>query len=238
MNGYRELIKAEPLPSHVGIIMDGNGRWAREKGLPRKEGHRTGAEGIEPLMDCAILLGIKKVSLYAFSVENWSRPVSEIKGLWELLEVFFKNKIDIINNKNIKIEHSGSMKKLPPSTRKAIADSVEKTSSNKGLILNFCINYGGRQEIIDSVNSWLASRKGDEKITEKKLNSFLYSRHMSDLDLLIRTSGEYRISNFMLWQMAYAELIFTDVLWPDFGAEDFYKAIWEFQNRERRYGGL
>jgi undecaprenyl diphosphate synthase len=238
MKSYKELIQAEPIPGHVGIIMDGNGRWAKEKGLPRKEGHKMGAEVIEPLIDCAISLGIKKVSLYAFSVGNWSRPVTEIRGLWELLEAFFTKKIDTINNKNIKIEHSGSLKKLPPSTRKAISDSVEKTSSNKGIILNFCINYGGRQEILDSVNSWLAVRKENEKITEKRLNSFLYSRYMPDLDLLIRTSGEYRISNFMLWQMAYSELFFTDVLWPDFGAEDFYKAIWEFQNRERRYGGL
>lgn len=238
MKSYRDLIKKEPLPCHVGIIMDGNGRWAKERGLPRREGHKKGADVIEPLMDCAISLGIKKISLYAFSVENWSRPVSEIKGLWELLEVFFKNKIDIINDKNIKIEHSGSTKKLPPSTGKAISDSVKKTSSNKGIILNFCINYGGRQEIVDSVNSWLDSRKDNEKITEKKINSFLYSKSLQDIDLLIRTSGEYRISNFMLWQMAYAELLFTDVLWPDFGAEDFYKAIWEFQNRERRYGGL
>jgi undecaprenyl diphosphate synthase len=238
MNSYKELIKPEPVPGHVGIIMDGNGRWAKDKGLPRKEGHKMGAEVIEPLMDCAISLGIKKVSLYAFSVENWSRPVTEIRGLWELLEAFFKKKIDIINDKNIKIEHSGSLKKLPPSTKKSIADSVKKTSSNNGIILNFCINYGGRQEIIDSVNSWLESRKGNEKITEKKLNSFLYSRNMPDLDLLIRTSGEYRISNFMLWQIAYSELFFTDVLWPDFGAEEFYKAIFEFQNRERRYGGL
>ena len=238
MNSYKDLIKPEPIPGHVGIIMDGNGRWAKKKGLSRKEGHRMGAEVIEPLMDCAIFLGIKKVSLYAFSVENWSRPVSEIKGLWDLLEVFFKNKIDIINKKNIKIEHSGSLKKLPPSTRKAIADSVEKTSSNNRIVLNFCINYGGRQEIIDSVNSWLALRKENEKITEKKLSSFLYSKNKPDLDLLIRTSGEYRISNFMLWQMAYAELLFTEVLWPDFGPENFYKAIWEFQNRERRYGGL
>ena len=238
MNNYKELIKAEPVPAHVGIIMDGNGRWAKERGLPRKEGHKKGAEVIEPLMDCAIAIGIKKISLYAFSVENWTRPVAEVRGLWELLENFFRKKIDIINEKNIKIQHSGSLKKLPLSTGKAIRESVEKTSSNKGLILNFCINYGGRQEIVDSVNSWLKSRKPDEKITEKKLGTLLYSPSLPDLDLLIRTSGEYRISNFMLWQLAYAELVFTDVLWPDFKDEDLYRAVWEFQNRERRYGGL
>jgi undecaprenyl diphosphate synthase len=238
MKNYKELLKAEPVPAHVGIIMDGNGRWAKERGLPRKEGHKMGAEVIEPLMDSAIAIGIKKISLYAFSVENWSRPVTEVRGLWELLEKFFRNKIDIINEKNIKIQHSGSLKKLPPSTGKAIRESIEKTSANKGLVLNFCINYGGRQEIIDSVNSWLESRKPDEKITEKKLSNLLYSPALPDLDLLIRTSGEYRISNFMLWQIAYAELVFTDVLWPDFKEEDLCRAVWEFQNRERRYGGL
>lgn len=238
MKKYKDLIKPEPVPAHVGIIMDGNGRWAQERGLPRKEGHKMGAEVIEPLMDCAISIGIKKVSLYAFSVENWSRPVTEVRGLWELLEKFFKNKIDVIKEKNIRIQHSGSLKKLPPSTGKAIRESIEKTSSNKGIILNFCINYGGRQEIVDSVNNWLNVRKKDEKITEKKLSSLLYSTGYPDLDLLIRTSGEYRISNFMLWQMAYAEMVFTDVLWPDFKDEDLYRAVWEFQNRERRYGGL
>ncbi len=238
MKNYKELIEAEPVPDHVGIIMDGNGRWAKERGLPRKEGHKKGAEVIEPLIDCAISIGIKKISLYAFSVENWTRPVTEVMGLWELLENFFRKKIDIINEKNIKIQHSGSLKKLPPSTGKAIRESVEKTSANKGLILNFCINYGGRQEIVDSVNSWLESRKANEKITEKKLSSLLYSPALPDLDLLIRTSGEYRISNFMLWQIAYAELVFTDVLWPDFKEEDLCRAVREFQNRERRYGGL
>jgi len=238
MNKYKDLIKPAPVPAHVGIIMDGNGRWAKERGLPRKEGHKMGAEVIEPLMDCAISIGIKKVSLYAFSVENWSRPVAEVRGLWELLEKFFKTKIDAIKEKNIRIQHSGSLKKLPPSTSRAICESMNKTSSNKGIVLNFCINYGGRQEIVDSVNNWLITRKKDEKITEKKLSGHLYSPGLPDLDLLIRTSGEYRISNFMLWQMAYAEMVFTDVLWPDFKDEDLYRAVREFQNRERRYGGL
>jgi len=189
-------------------------------------------------MDPAIALGIKAVSLYAFSVENWVRPISEIRGLWDLLDYFFKNKLETIKNKKIQIRHSGSLSKLPPKTRQTIKNAIEVTSMNRGLILNFCINYGGRQEIIRAFNEWLSKTKTPEKITEKKFEKFLYTFGMPELDLLIRTSGEYRISNFLLWQLAYTELVFTDVLWPDFKPEDLYKAIAEYQNRERRYGGI
>jgi undecaprenyl diphosphate synthase len=218
--------------------MDGNGRWAKQKNIPRNEGHKAGAEAIEPLMDKAIELGIKAVSLYAFSVENWLRPISEIRGLWDLLEYFFQHKLESIKDKKIQIRHSGSLSKLPPKTRQTIKEAVEATSMNRGLILNFCVNYGGRQEIIRAFNEWLSTTKKPEKITEKKFEKFLYTFGMPELDLLIRTSGEYRISNFLLWQLAYAELVFTDVLWPDFKPEDLYKAIIEFQKRERRYGGI
>jgi undecaprenyl diphosphate synthase len=228
----------KPIPRHVGIIMDGNGRWAKQKNISRGEGHKAGAEAIEPLMDSVIALGIKAVSLYAFSVENWVRPINEIKGLWNLLEYFFENKLESIKNKKIQIRHSGSLSKLPPKTRKKIQEAVEATSMNKGLILNFCINYGGRQEIIRAFNEWLSKAKPNEKITEKKLEKFLYTFGMPELDLLIRTSGEYRISNFLLWQLAYTELVFTDVLWPDFKPDDLYKAIAKYQKRERRYGGI
>jgi len=227
-----------PIPRHVGIIMDGNGRWAKQKNIPRSEGHKAGTEIIEPLMDAVIELGIEAVSLYAFSVENWIRPISEIKGLWELLEYFFQNKLETIKNKKIQIRHSGSLSKLPPKTSRIIKNAIESTSMNRGLILNFCVNYGGRQEIIRAVNEWLANTGKPENFTEKKLEKFLYTFGMPELDLLIRTSGEYRISNFLLWQLAYAELVFTDVLWPDFRPEDLYKAIAEYQKRERRYGGL
>ena len=238
MTDKKVLLQPEPIPRHVGIIMDGNGRWAKKRNIPRSEGHKAGADVIEPLMDCAIELGIKAVSLYAFSVENWVRPVSEIKGLWNLLEYFFSHKLDSIKEKKIQIRHSGSLSKLPPSTRNTIRKAVEETAMNKGLILNFCVNYGGRQEIINAVNEWSAKAGSGEKLTEKKIEKYLYTSGMPELDLVIRTSGEYRISNFLLWQLAYAELVFTDVLWPEFKPEDLYSAVAEYQKRERRYGGI
>jgi len=238
MTDKKVLLQPEPIPRHVGIIMDGNGRWAKLRNISRSEGHKAGADVIEPLMDCAIELGIKAVSLYAFSVENWIRPVSEIRGLWDLLEYFFSNKLETIKGKKIQIRHSGSLSKLPPSTRKTISKAVEETAMNKGLILNFCVNYGGRQEIVRAVNDWSSKAGSGEKLTEKKLEKYLYTAGMPELDLLIRTSGEYRISNFLLWQLAYAELVFTDVLWPEFKPEDLYSAVAEYQKRERRYGGI
>jgi undecaprenyl diphosphate synthase len=239
MINKKELLNSEPVPRHIGIIMDGNGRWAKQRNISRSEGHKSGAEVIEPLTDCAIELGIKAVSLYALSVDNIKiRPISEIRALWNLLEYFFSNKLDSIKEKNIQIRHSGSISKLPPSTRKTIKKAVEETSGNRGLILNFCVNYSGRQEIIQAVNEWSSKIKPGEKLTEKKLEKYLYTSGMPDLDLLIRTSGEYRISNFFLWQIAYAELVFTDVLWPDFKPEDLINAVAEYQKRERRYGGL
>lgn len=238
MENIKAQIRPEPLPMHVGIIMDGNGRWAKMRNLPRSEGHKYGADVIEPLMDCAIDIGIKAVSLYAFSVENWSRPVTEVKGLWDLLEYFFSTKLASIKEKNIRVMHSGSLKGLPTSTKKAILRAVEDTAGNKRITLNFCVNYGGRQEIVKAVNDWAASVRKPEKLTEKKLEKFLYTSGLPELDLLIRTSGEYRISNFLVWQAAYAELYFTDVLWPDYKPDDLCSAVVEFQKRERRFGGL
>ncbi|MCP4129889.1 MAG: di-trans,poly-cis-decaprenylcistransferase [bacterium] len=226
------------IPAHLAIIMDGNGRWAKKHSLSRSEGHKKGADAVEPLMDVALDLGIKAVSLYAFSTENWLRPAAEVKGLWKLIEYFFKEKLDMIKSKGIQITHSGTTKRLPPTTKKTISRAVEATKENKKLILNFCINYGGRQEIVEAVNTWVGSRKTNEKLSLKKLEKNLYTANMPEVDLMIRTSGEYRISNFLIWQMAYAELIFVDELWPDFTPEHLYKAIHEYQQRERRFGGL
>jgi undecaprenyl diphosphate synthase len=238
MKQYKNLLLPDPIPGHIAIIMDGNGRWAKKKSLPRSEGHKRGAEIIEPLMETAVDLGIKAISLYAFSTENWMRPRTEIRELWSLLDYFFKSKIEKIKSMGIKIQHSGSLKRLPPSTKKTIDRAVKDTNKNKKCILNFCINYGGRQELVEAVNTWMDSRKKDEKLTVKKMKKFLYTKDLPDVDLLIRTSGEYRISNFLLWQIAYSELIFMDVLWPDFKPHHIYKAIYEYQQRERRYGGL
>ncbi len=238
MINKKELLQPGSIPRHVGIIMDGNGRWAKQRNIPRNEGHKAGADVIEPIMDCAIELGIKAISLYAFSVENWIRPVSEVRALWDLLEYFFSTKLQSIKEKNIQIRHSGSLSKLPPSTRNTIKKAVEETAANKGLILNFCVDYGGRQEILRAVNEWSSKAGSGEKITAKKLEKYLYTSGMPELDLVIRTSGEYRISNFLLWQIAYAELVFTDILWPEFKPEDLFNAVAQYQKRERRYGGI
>lgn len=238
MKDYKSLIDMNRIPAHVAIIMDGNGRWAEKRSLPRTEGHRKGAEAIESLMDTALSLGIKVISLYAFSTENWNRPKREINTLWSLLEFFFESKIERIKEKGIRIFHSGALSKLPLSTRRVIEESIRTTRRNKNIILNFCINYGSRQEIVDAASRWSLVKKPDEKLTSNKLGRFLYTYGLPDVDLMIRTSGEYRISNFLLWQAAYAELVFLKTLWPDFRPVHLYKTIYEFQKRQRRFGGL
>ena len=235
---YREQIDPKRIPSHVAVIMDGNGRWAKAKGLPRIEGHRKGADVIELLTDSAIELGIKYVSIYAFSTENWSRPKAEIQGLWEILQHFFNTKLPVLMDKGVRIVHSGSDKRLPASVRNAVAEAVACSRRNKTIVLNLCLNYGGRQEIIDAVNEWSSGAKKNEQITPAKLRRHLYVPELPDADLVIRTSGENRISNFLLWQSTYSELVFMDVLWPDFTAEHMFQAVVEYQKRTRRFGGI
>ena len=225
-------------PKHVAIIMDGNGRWAEKHSLSRLAGHKQGAEVIEPLLDKANELGLEAVSLYAFSTENWKRPSSEIVGLWDLLEHFFSRKMDAIMEKNIKVVHSGFTVKLPVKVKNIIKEVVTKTSKNKGIVLNLCVNYGGKQEIIHAVNSWLSDQSEKSKLTEKKLEKYLFTYGLPQIDLLIRTSGEFRISNFLLWQIAYSEIIFMNVLWPDFGPIQLQEALDEYNKRKRRFGGI
>lgn len=238
MSDVRNLIDPKKLPIHVAIIMDGNGRWAQKKNLPRIEGHRKGAEVVEPIVEAAANIGIKYLSLFAFSTENWVRPAEEVDGLWKLLEMFFTLKLDTIKEKGVKVIFSGSFRGLPPSAKHIIQQAVNHTKKNKRITINFCINYGGRQEIVDAVNAWVSQRKEGELFTVKKMHAYLYNPDLPDVDLLIRTSGEYRISNFMLWHLAYAELVFMKVLWPDFKAKHLYRALYEYQKRERRFGGL
>ena len=237
MKLYKWLIDTEKIPEHVAIIMDGNRRWAEKRSLPKLEGHKRGADVIESLMEITLNLGIKVVSLYAFSTENWSRSKSEVDGLWNIMASLFRAKTDRINENGIRVVFSGTEKRLPPSIKSAMRDIVEVTRDNKRIILNFYINYGGRQEIVDSVNRWAEKRKSNEKITEKKLEKNLYTSGLPDIDLMLRTGGEYRISNFLLWQLSYAEFIFMKVLWPDFKPYHLYKAIYQYQKRERRFGG-
>jgi undecaprenyl diphosphate synthase len=238
MKDYKRLIDKKKIPSHIAIIMDGNGRWAKKKSLPRSEGHKRGAEIIEPLMDAAIDIGIRAVSLYAFSTENWIRPRAEILTLWKLLDYFFNTKIDSIKAKGIRIRHSGFLDRLPGSSKRTIQNAVDATRENRKLVLNFCLNYGGRQDIVQAVNGWIDGRHSRERISAKDIEKGLLTAGLPDVDLLIRTGGEYRISNFLVWQVAYAELVFQDVLWPDFKPYHLYKAVYEYQQRERRFGGI
>lgn len=237
MSKYLDAVDLNNVPKHVAVIMDGNGRWAQKRGLDRSEGHKAGADVIESLMETSFSLKIKCISLYAFSTENWTRPTSEIKSLWDIFKYYFDIKMPIMHQKGIRIVHSGIYSKLPGFISDRIKHAEEVTRKNKNIILNFCLNYGSRKEITDAVNKAVSASPG-KKITEKDISSNLYVPDLPEVDLLIRTSGEMRISNFLLWQAAYAELFFTKTLWPDFRPKHLYQAIIEYQKRNRRFGGI
>ncbi len=224
------------LPRHVAIIMDGNGRWAKKKRLPRLWGHRAGAKTVREIVEAAARLGISVLTLYAFSTENWTRPKTEIMGLMRLLFRTLRAETEELNRNNIQLETIGDISKLPAFVQSDLAKAKAQLAHNSGLKLILALNYGGRQDIIQSVNSLL--KEGPGKATEELLERHLQTAGLPDPDLLIRTSGEMRVSNFLLWQIAYSEIFVTPTLWPDFKKEDFYRAIIDFQKRERRYGGI
>ncbi len=224
------------LPEHVAIIMDGNGRWAKRRGLPRVFGHREGAKAAEKAITFASDIGIKYLTLFAFSTENWGRPEEEVDFILKLLVDYINNKLDNLLEKNIKLRFIGRKEELPENILKTVKKGEENTENCTGLNLFIALNYSGRAEIIDAVNKILAT--GREKITEEDFRNYLYYPGVPDPDLLIRTSGELRISNFLLWQLAYTELYFTEVLWPDFNEEEFLKALYDYQSRERRFGRI
>ncbi len=237
-----KLISAEKLPKHVAIIMDGNGRWARKQGLPRIAGHREGMNTLKEIITCANELGINVVTLYAFSTENWKRPSWEVEFLMRLPEEYLKTELQPLIEKNVVIRVMGDLEQLPAVTKRAIKNALQATKDNTGMILNFALNYGGRSEILNAVKK-IAERVQEgalkpEEISEDLFTRYLYTGDLPDPDLLIRPSGELRISNFLLWQLAYTELWFTTTLWPDFKKEHFLKAILDYQERERRFGGI
>ena len=221
---------------HVAIIMDGNGRWAESRGLPRAEGHRQGSLQVETVLDAAEKLGIKYVTLYAFSTENWKRSPAEVLALMKLLEQFSTERLPRMMEKNIRLRVIGRITDIPLFARQKLLEAVEKTSKNDGNVLTLALSYGGRAEIVDAVNRILAE-KNDGKITEESFRNYLYAPDIPDPDLLIRTSGELRLSNFLLWELAYSEIYVTDVLWPDFDEEELKKAVEAFNRRDRRFGG-
>jgi undecaprenyl diphosphate synthase len=236
------LISAEKLPRHVAIIMDGNGRWARKRGLPRIAGHQAGMNTLKEIITCSHELGINVVTLYAFSTENWKRPRWEVEFLMRLPEEYLQKELQPLIKKNVVIKAMGNLEQLPEVTQRAIQNALQATKDNSGMILNFALNYGGRNEILNAVKK-ISERVKEgslktEEISEDLFAGYLYTSGLPDPDLLIRPSGELRISNFLLWQLAYTELWFTRILWPDFKKEHFLKAILDYQERERRFGGI
>ncbi len=230
------------IPVHVAIIMDGNGRWAINRGMPRAFGHRAGVEALRDVVQISSEIGIKVLTVYAFSTENWKRPQEEISILMDLLVEYLHKEIDELKKENVQVRAIGKINELPASARRAVAIAHEKTKDCSGLTLNIALNYGGRAEIVDAVKEIaLKVSKGElspEDIDQETLSEYLYTSGQPDPDLLIRPSGDYRISNFLLWQLAYTEFWHTDVLWPDFKKYHLLEAIIEFQRRQRRFGGL
>jgi len=234
---------AQPqIPKHVAIIMDGNGRWARERGLPRAAGHKAGAEAVRETIQGCRDLGVEFLTLYAFSSENWDRPKSEVGALMKLLEKFLKDKADELMEWDVRLQAIGRLHDLPESCQRQLHQTIERTANNKGLTLILALSYGGREEIIDGVKSVIkavqAGHIDDAMVTSESFSQHLYTRYFPDPDLLIRTSGEMRLSNFLLWQVSYAEIVVLKKNWPDFRAGDLAEAVTEFGRRHRRYGKL
>ena len=226
------------VPQHVAIIMDGNGRWARRRGLPRQAGHRAGAENLRRIVRACVEFGIKILTIYAFSTENWGRPESEVRGLMRIFARVLDQELDELHHQGVCLHHLGDLTGVHPTLQEKVRRAIELTKDNQRLILNVAFNYGGRAEILHAVREMLADGVKPEELTEELFNSYLFTCGLPDPDLVIRTSGELRISNFLIWQAAYAEYYPTPALWPDFGREELYEAVAAFNQRERRYGGV
>lgn len=227
------------LPRHVAVIMDGNGRWARERRLPRVAGHRAGIDSVREIIEISARLGLQVLTLYAFSVENWKRPQPEVRTLMNLLKEYLKRELGRLADANIRFLAIGRVEELAPSVRRELERAMDQTSGNDGMLLNVALNYGGRAELVDTFNRLLEQQNGHRtKVTEELISGSLYTAGIPDPDLLIRTSGEMRLSNFLLWQIAYSEIYVTPTYWPDFRRRHLFEAILDYQRRDRRYGGI
>jgi undecaprenyl diphosphate synthase len=225
-------------PRHIAIIMDGNGRWARRRGLPRIEGHREGVKRVNEIIDVAIEYRLKAMTFYTFSMENWRRPKREVNALMTLLHKYLKSEMQRLTDMNVVFRAIGNIKKLPEKIQRLLMRFEEQTKDNTGLLLISALSYGGRDEIVNAVRNIMKNGLGPENVDEKLINRYLYTTGIPEPDLIIRTSGEMRLSNFLLWQSAYSELYFTETLWPDFGRDEFIRAMVEYERRERRFGAL
>lgn len=235
MTSHPQVVR---VPYHVGIIMDGNGRWAQARGLPRLAGHRAGVGNIRPILEAAVEHGIKVLTIYAFSTENWSRPRAEVSGLMKILGDTIRRQLGELHGNGVQIRHSGRLAGIDTSLQHKIVDAVELTKHNERIILNVAFNYGGRAEIIDAVRHIIEDGLSPDTVTEEVFARYLYTGGLPDPDLIIRTGGEYRLSNFLIWQAAYAEYYATPTYWPDFDKEELLQALITFNERERRFGGV
>lgn len=241
-NLKEEILKKGNLPRHIAIIMDGNGRWAKKRGLPRIAGHRAGVKTVKRIVETAGELNISILTLFTFSTENWQRPREEVSAIMNLLYETTKRELSELEKNNVKLITTGKIEELSLRRKEILEKAIQRTKDNTGLVLNLALNYSGRSEILDVVKKLSLDISSGvirpEEVDEKLFSSYLYTKDLPDPDLLIRTSGEMRISNFMLWQTSYTELYVTEVLWPDFSVNDFYQAIWSYQNRQRRFGKI
>lgn len=226
------------LPRHIAVIMDGNGRWAQRRGLDRSVGHREGVKALKPIVKEASRIGIEVLTVYAFSTENWRRPTDEVNVLMTLLVEFLASETAELKSEGVRIRTIGDVGRLPESAQASLAWALAETSTQSGMILNLALNYGARDEILRAVNRWANDQGTKEPLNEDRLSMYLDTAGLPDPDLLIRSSGEFRISNFLLWQLAYAEIVISDKLWPDFDPAEFRRAIRDFQARQRRFGGV
>ena len=226
------------IPKHVAIIMDGNGRWAKEKGKLRVEGHRKGAENIEKIIDYSIKLGVKYLTVYAFSTENWKRPEAEVKALMKLFAKYLDDKKEELKKQGVKLLVTGTEENIPNKLLKKIRDTEEYLSDCDQITFNIAFNYGGRKEIVDGINKILKENRGNEEINEEEFKKYMYRPEIPDPELVIRTSGEFRVSNFLLWEIAYSEFYVTNVYWPDFDEREYDLAIASYNKRDRRFGGV
>ncbi len=237
---HKGHLQPDPIPRHVAIIMDGNGRWAESRGKSRHEGHREGLGRVRDIVRAANELSIEYLTLYAFSLENWNRPRLEVDGLMKLLVDYLEMELDEVDRNGIQLRTIGHKERLPPSVAESVDNAVARTRDNKNMVLTFALSYGGRAEIVDATRALLAAAERGEidpaKVDEKTFQAYLYDPSIPDPDLLVRTGAEHRVSNFLLWQIAYAEIHVTNVMWPEFHKQDLVEAIVDYQGRERRYG--